>query len=84
VRQANPNLFPVPVGGVSYSRFAAGEIGSDIVNPQNAKKYQGSSPLPQAAYQIAPGYGSPVPAAFSGNQANAIGPGVASGVTPNG
>lgn len=39
--------------------------------------------MAQGSFSIAPGFGSPTPTSFNPDQANAIGPGVTSGATPN-
>jgi hypothetical protein len=65
----NPQIFTVPVGGLNYSRFPPGEVGTTI---QGATE-TGTASVPEAKFQIPPGF--TVPTAWAANLGNQIGPG---------
>jgi hypothetical protein len=67
---SNPFIFPAPLGGLSYSRFGAGEFGSNT----NSATQTGMASTPEGQFQIAPG--NPIPGAFSTEIGNSLGPGI--------
>jgi hypothetical protein len=67
---SNPFIFPSPLGGSNYSRFAANEFGPNT----NSATQTGTASLPEGQFQVAPG--SPIPGAFSTNIGNQLGPGI--------
>jgi hypothetical protein len=65
---ANPFLFPAPLGGLNYSRFAQGEFGSNT----NSAVETGMASTPEGQFQVAPG--SPIPTAFGTEIGNELPP----------
>lgn len=70
----NPFLFPAPSPGYSYSRFGAGEFGSNT----NSATQTGMASIPEGQFQVAPG--TPIPGAFSTEIGNSLGPGITQGL----
>jgi hypothetical protein len=69
----NPTIFPAPLGGLAYSRFAPGEMGDN----ENSAQETGTTSVPEVPFPVAPG--NPVPGAWSLTIGNQLGP----GGTPN-
>lgn len=67
---SNPFIFPPAQPGFAYSRFAAGEFGTNT----NSATQTGMASIPEGQFQIAPG--SPIPGAFSTEIGNTLGPGI--------
>jgi hypothetical protein len=71
----NPFIFPPVSPGFSYSRFGAGEFGSNT----NSATQTGMASISEGSFQIAPG--SPIPTAFAGDIGNQLGPGITQDLT---
>lgn len=67
---SNPYLFPPTNPGYSYSRFGAGEFGSNT----NSATETGMESTPEGSFQVAPG--SPIPTATFPEIGNQLGPGI--------
>lgn len=73
----NPMLFPGPGGGINYSRFKPGELGT---NEQNDPTQTGETSTPENTFQIPPG--NPIPTAWALNTGNLLGPGGKTNTAP--
>ena len=66
----NPYIFPGASGSVNYSRFKAGEVGT---NEQNDPTQTGIVSTPETQFPVPPG--NPIPTAWAMNTGNLLGPG---------